>query len=382
MSWCDNAFEIVRNELRLCYDEFGIVAGKHHYNDYWTRDAGFGMLGALVIGDFGIVRTHLNLLISGQKKDGLIPFLILQQLPILNFFGISIKTPIRINKYRSHKVLFISDVVDSNAYFVIAFAEYLRKTKDVNFGGSSWEKLEKAVAWYFKRLDKKDLLLSEGPIAGWNDGIYKTGKVFISNVLVYKTFTDFDEISKILGKQNKFSGVSKKIKESINQKFFNGRYFSDWLNKRRFNYFDTIANLLSILWDLADFSQASSITDYMEINLSKYTLVPCSYPNYPRNRIEILNRLVGMGDYWGGDSVFWPEPTILYSMVLNKIGQEVKAREVFENLSKKVTVHKGIYEVYDKSLNPLKRSVYKSEYPYARGSGLFLMCDNLLKSAD
>lgn len=381
MTYASNAFDIAKKELRDCYDKFGIVAGKHHYNDYWTRDAGFGILGSLVLGDLDIVKTHLTLLLAGQKASGFIPFLVMQQLPILNFFGKSVKTPKLIYRFKSHKALFISDVVDSNAYFVIAFSEYLKKSKDTNFGNTNWPKIEKSVGWYFRQLDKNDLLLSEGPIAGWNDGIYKTGKVLISNLLVYKTFVEFNEIASLLHKSNKFAGMPQKIKVSVNQKFFNDSYYIDWIGKKRFEYFDTIANLLSVLWDVADRKQARSIIDFVKKRLFKSDLIPCSYPKYSNDRIEIFNRLVGMGDYWGGDSVFWPEPILLYAMCLKKVGEQHSADKVFEKFSKMVVEQKGIYEVYDKTIKPLNKTIYKAEHPYARGSGLYIMCFNFLKES-
>ena len=88
-----------------------------------------------------------------------------------------------------------------------------------------------------------------------------------------------------------------------------------------------------------------------------------------------------MGDYWGGGSVFWPEPTLLYAMCLKKVGEQHDADEVFEKFSEMVVEQKGIYEVYDKTIKPLNKTIYKAEHPYARGSGLYIVCFNFLKES-
>ena len=49
------AKEIAMNNLRDCYWPDGIVAGKHHFTDYWARDGFFAALGALQIGDKKVV---------------------------------------------------------------------------------------------------------------------------------------------------------------------------------------------------------------------------------------------------------------------------------------------------------------------------------------
>ena len=50
------AIEIATEELRACYFKQGIVAGTHHFTDYWARDAFFASFGSLAIGDTKIVR--------------------------------------------------------------------------------------------------------------------------------------------------------------------------------------------------------------------------------------------------------------------------------------------------------------------------------------
>ena len=47
------------------------------------------------------------------------------------------------------------------------------------------------------------------------------------------------------------------LKLQINEKFWNGQYFSDWIHKGKVNnYFSTDGNLLAILWGIADKKQS------------------------------------------------------------------------------------------------------------------------------
>jgi len=116
-------------ELRTCYDERGIVAGRHQYDDYWTRDAGFAWMAALELGDWQVAQRHLEFLSRLQRRDGMIPFLIRRHLSPFAMWDIKIRIPPR-PKFRSHKSLFLSEVIDSNPWFAIGLADLVAHTRE------------------------------------------------------------------------------------------------------------------------------------------------------------------------------------------------------------------------------------------------------------
>ena len=61
-----HASDIATYNLHSCYSQFGILAGRHHFTDYWARDGFFASFGSLAIGDQEIVAkngriiSHIN----------------------------------------------------------------------------------------------------------------------------------------------------------------------------------------------------------------------------------------------------------------------------------------------------------------------------------
>ncbi|OGC47850.1 hypothetical protein A3A69_02130 [candidate division WWE3 bacterium RIFCSPLOWO2_01_FULL_37_15] len=378
------AYNIAIKELRECYDVRGIIAGRHHYVDYWTRDAGFALPAALEIGDTKIVENHLTMLMAYQKRNGHIPFLIRQTFPILNFLGIKLKTKL-FPCYRSHKLLFLSEVIDSNAYFVISTVKYLQQSKSKSLFNEYKASLEIALLWYTDKLDKKNNLIKEGFLAGWNDGVYKSGVVFITNLLVYKAVKDYILLCKTFDILviNEIEQLYSFLKSNINDIFWNGKYFDDWVDHKRQHFFDTNANLLSIIWQFTNKDQAEKIIDYVRGNVIVKNFLKTVYPQYPNKRKEILNRLAGMGDYWGGGILFWPEPVLLYAISLIKLNRIYDATEILDNFSKIILEFNGIFEIYKLKENffPMKTRIYLAEHPYARGAGLFIQAASELNKA-
>lgn len=368
------AYNIAKRDLRACYYSGGIVAGTHHYKDYWTRDAAFGFFGALCLEDYEIVEKHLAMLARMQRNDGMIPFLIRNYLPGLTFFQVNIKIK---NKphFKSHKALGFTDVIDSNPYFVIVLCRMILEDKSLvkRYG----KNVESALDWCLAKL--KDGLASEGPIAGWNDGTYKSGKVLITNVLFYKAFSDWKRIClKYKIRYKEIYDVADKIRDLLHKDFFNGEYFIDWIDRRKHSYFDSNANFLALLWGVADKWQQKSIVEYAKENVVDKPLVRLSFPNYPMKRAEIFNRLAGMADYT--HKLIWVEPAIMYAQCLNKIGKKKEAKEFILELAKHIVKYDGVFEVYEPNKKPVKRFNYRSEQPYARGSGLFILaCNEITK---
>lgn len=369
------AFEIAKKELRACYDEFGIVAGRHHFDEYWTRDAGFACLGAIVLGDFDIVKKQISFWASMQRKDGMISFLSRKFFPGPIYLGLRIKIPLR-PRYRSHKAFFLSEVIDSNAYFVIVFSELLKRSEDQSFLERYKSNAEKALLWYLKKMKPGAFLVAEGPIAGWNDGIYKTGKTLITNVLCYKAFKKFEDLCRQynIEPRAEFVGIASKIKAAIQKKFWNGKYFIDWIDYKGRDYFESRANFLAVIWDVAAKEQAGNIMSFARRNLCNRPFVKTAHPNYPWYRIEILNRFIGIADYASGNGMLWSDTACLFAWALAKTGTKEKALEFLAAFSKNIVKNKGIYEVYSpQDKKPVSRWNYKSEFPYARGSALFIL---------
>lgn len=88
LSLISRARTIAINNLRACYSSSGILAGQHHFTDYWARDGFFAAFGSMSIGDFEIVEKMAETFFSFQRQDGLIPYRIMTgPVTIGKYFG-------------------------------------------------------------------------------------------------------------------------------------------------------------------------------------------------------------------------------------------------------------------------------------------------------
>ena len=356
-------------ELRTCYDGRGIVAGRHQYDDYWTRDAGFAWMAALELGDWQVAQRHLEFLSRLQRRDGMIPFLIRRHLSPFAMWDIKIRIPPR-PKFRSHKSLFLSEVIDSNPWFAIGLADLVAHTREAFLLTDLIAHIYPALGWCLGKVGP-DGLVREGILAGWNDGILKSGRTLLNNVIFYQAFNRWS------GLDPDFSTAARGIKEALQRDFFNGHYFIDWINRRPHNYFDSNANFLAILWGVADQYQADRIMDFAFENLLDPPLVKLVHPRYRPGLIDPANRLLGVADYSDG-RLYWLDTACLFVLALEKMGRKREAEDSLFCLASLVIKHGGVYEIYDRSFQPVRRWNCRAEHPFARSAGLFaLACRKL-----
>ncbi|MBN1374430.1 hypothetical protein JW962_03820 [Candidatus Dojkabacteria bacterium] len=363
------AAEIATSELRACYTSDGIIAGSTTYDDYWTGDFFWAALGALSLGDVAPVISHVKLLARFQRKSGQIPFLIRRNFPVLPFCGIKVGIPY-ISQVRSHKFFFLSSFSDSTPYFIILLSELWEK--GILEKADYLENFRHAVNWCIQRIGK-DNLVFDLPISGWNDGVYKLGKVLYTNVLFYKALVEAGSIS------SEARDISQRVLKSIREKLWGNGYYNDWVFLKSHTNFCTVGNMLAVVYDVATKAEVVSILDFVEKNLYKDPFVSTVFPAYKQHKIDIWNRLSGMGDYANGSSVYWLEPVLLYVIALAQIGLKSKAVNIFKKVASQIVRSIGVYEIYDSKGKPFSSRLYKSEHPFARSCGLFLLAKESLK---
>lgn len=211
--------------------------------------------------------------------------------------------------------------------------------------------IDKALRFYANRFG--DNLIYEWFQSGWQDSIMKSGVTLYTNVLYWEA-TRRDDIARM-----------------IQRTLWNGSYFSDWMDYRRHDYFDAHANMLAIIFKLANRRQAESILDVAERECWNNFTLETNSPHYPFWRINPLNYLAGMADYQNRGCL-WLQPGILYAVALYQSSRKNHAEKVLSAIERKIIEHNGVYELYEKDGNPVRRFLYKAEGPFAWSAGLFL----------
>jgi glycogen debranching enzyme len=361
------ALNIASAELRSCYTKEGIIAGKHHFTDYWARDGYFASLGSLAIGDKSVVINMVNLFYKFQRKDGLIPYRIM-------------RGPVTLGKYLGHPKYFDKP---KPTYHLRGIGKEVLDGTTLTLlltgilGSRAWKdakiclpKVKIALEYLASR--EKHNLLWDGVMAEWNDTALKFGNLLYSNVIYWYMM---DHLSIWIKDFDRVWGAQLDLKKdliakAIKERLWNGKYFADWYDYKRQDYFYPFGNCLAIAWGLTNKEESESIIKECKKVKVDFTLETNS-PKYPWWRIDVFQHLVGMGDYQN-ISLLWWQPVTSYLSALKKLGKQTEANRITTIITQKIVKDGLIYECYDRSGLPLNRKFFRSECPFAWSSGMLL----------
>jgi glycogen debranching enzyme len=351
------------NDLRRCYAEQGIVAGRKskRFHQYWARHGFFASFGAMHLNDFEVVRQNLALFASMQADDGRIP----------NQISLSLKP-----RYK----LLAGSVIDSTALFLVCLAEYVRQSKDKAFAEELFSSAKKAAEFLLSKDRDNDGLIEERVFANWAETVLKFGKVLYTNCCFYRALADFAflcSLQKRFGLQKRFERLAERTKQGINHQFWEGNYYIDWVDFQRHNFFASDGNLLAIDFGIADKAQSQMILSRIkEKQLNKVPL-QTNYPLYPFWRIPPT--LLPLLEYNYHNGFSWPWLGCLNAIALNKVGWRKEARQTLRKVADLINENGIVHEVFNEKGKPVNSVFLKSERPFAWNAGFFVRAVNEVK---
>lgn len=364
---------IATTALKVCATPLGFTAGRHHFVDLWARDSLFASLGANSSGQYLLAKKTIESFLTYQRSDGLIPYRIQ-------------RSPTSLAKYRGRPSYFSVPranfrsrqsggiVPDGGVMAVIAAAAYQQSHYDASALAGWYPKLVAAMDWYDGRF--QGALVREWFLCEWTDAVLKAGKVLYTNVLYWKALGDMAQLAtkaRHASSATLFRARQTRIGELLQQTFWNGAFFSDWVDWKRQDYFATFPNMLAIIFGLANRRQSELILRRAKGMWRGFTLAS-SAPAYPFWRIPLLQYFSGVPDYHNG--LLWLQPGILYASALHTAGDTAEARRILAKIGEKIEKDNGVFEVYEKNGQPLQRFFYQAEEPFAWSAGLFLWATN------
>ena len=371
----EKALQIAAQDLRACYEDDKIIAGRRHFDDYWARDAFFAIRGSKELGDLKVVKNTLQLFLDHQKENGQIPRKIVRHNTLLKYILKIRKQRKKIKPIYTSSV-FLSKGVDQNSLLIIAFKMYIRKSNDLEFLEKNYANLKRAMFWFFGQDPEEDKLINEGIFSNWMDTVRKSGEVLYSNVLYCNALSSFAELSSKINKtaeQEHFTKLFDGVKKKINNSFWNGQFYADWLkNKKKYNFFDTAANFLAVYFNIADQDKAISIFDYLTKQLAQHKskLIRTNYPAYPKSRLS-PTRFMSFSPGYQNNYYEWLWINCFYAVALNKTGNKKRAKEFLNYIADVIVKYEHVYEVY-KNSKPVEKSFFKSEVPFAWSAGMYI----------
>ncbi len=231
--------------LHACKTKYGLYAsgGKKGYTQVWSRDSNVSMIGAsLHVNIFkDTFKKSLETLVHVQSKNGQIP-------NAVDFIG-------SIDKPATYAT------IDSSLWFILG--EYFYRKK---FGGVLWKKHKKnigaALCWVQYQDAGEDLMPEQLPTSDWQDCFpHKYGHTINTQALYFGAL-----------KATENKKIMPALKKQVDKYLWSERlgYYLPWHWKDHGKYsekeewFDSLGNMLAIVFGLANKRQANSILDFVQ----------------------------------------------------------------------------------------------------------------------
>ncbi|MBI2449815.1 hypothetical protein HYV49_05990 [Candidatus Pacearchaeota archaeon] len=233
------AYESAVKVLEKCATPSGFRAAYPGYNGIWARDSMITSLGASLLGDKfkETIKQSLITLAKNQSEKGQIPNAILLD---------------------NNQVDFKS--IDSALWFVIGYFNFKQKFNE----SVAQNSVNKAITWLSYQDMGEDGMLEQLPTTDWQDAFpHRYGHTINTQALYYKVLNLTGEEEK----SEKLKNVANNHKED---KLWNGQFYLPWRwknhnkYKEQGNWFDSLGNLLAIVFELADKSQADKILAHIK----------------------------------------------------------------------------------------------------------------------
>jgi len=245
----DLCYEKAKQALETCFTKHGLYAsgGKNGYKGVWSRDSMITLIGASTDSNPEFKTQFKKSLITLEKyqsKLGQIPNAVL---------NLDKKKP---------QVDFKS--IDSSLWFVIGEYIYKKRFKEKSLFEAHEPSIKKAVNWLKHRDVGEDTTLEQLPTTDWQDAFpHKYGVVINTQALYYKL------LDLINDKKSK-AKLNNSVNKNPDIRLWNNNFYwaYRWKNHNKYKeigkWFDSLGNLLAIIFDLADKERSKKIIAHIK----------------------------------------------------------------------------------------------------------------------
>jgi len=237
--------------VRECCTKNGLYASAHGYTAIWARDSMITFLGA-------------SLVKSNQFKE-----CFRQSLINLSKYQSSLgEIPNNIDLWdrrRKHKVTFAS--IDSSLWYIIGMHLFAKRYNDSSLLRKYKKNISKALLWVEYQDAGKDGLPEQQPTTDWQDAFpHKYGHVLNTQALYYAALRLLK--SKEAAKISKL--VNGRVRKDLDFFDHHRKFYLPYIWKSHDEireeayWFDSLGNLLAIIFGLADESKAKKIMEHIK----------------------------------------------------------------------------------------------------------------------
>lgn len=236
--------------LKKCSTPNGFFAAFPGYDMVFGRDSMIMSLGASLVKDKKlkkVIEKSIITLAENQSEVGQIP----------NAVDKFVNT-------RKHHVDYMS--IDSSLWFIIANYNYKLKYRDSSLFNKYKKAMDKIFYWLLCLDTGEDGMPEQLPTTDWQDAFpHKYGHTINTQALYYK-------VLKLAGKDKEAERVKKVVNSTGDFSLWDNQkeFYLPWRWKNHDKYkeegewFDSLGNLLAIIFDLANHAQAKKILGYVK----------------------------------------------------------------------------------------------------------------------
>lgn len=244
----DEAYEKSKEVLRKSSTNYGLFAsgGRGGYDAVWSRDSMISLIGASLAGEEfkEVFKKSLITLAKHQSEKGQIP-----------------NAVDRFSKRKKH-VDYKS--IDSTLWFIIGEYIYKKRYGDNSLFKNHKKIIKKALIWLSYQDIGEDDMLEQLPTTDWQDAFpHKYGHTINTQALYY-------QVLKLYGKKLKAWKLKRIINKDKENRLWNGSFYwaYRWKNHGKYkeigDWFDSLGNLLAVVFGLADKKQTEKILFYIK----------------------------------------------------------------------------------------------------------------------
>lgn len=245
----EECYEKAKEVIRACSTPNGLYAsaGKEGYNAVWSRDSMISMSASSLVNDKSFKEVFKNSIITLGKHQG--------------------KTgqiPNCVDKWEERTSHVDFKTIDSTLWWIIGNHIYERRYKDYTLLREFNQEIKKAFFWLECQDTGEIGMPTQLPTSDWQDAFpHRYGYTINTQALYYKALVlheEFDKAEKLklLVNENKEDGLWDK------DYYYSYRWKNHGKYKEVSDWFDSIGNLLAIVFNLATPEKANKILDYIK----------------------------------------------------------------------------------------------------------------------
>lgn len=232
--------------LKVCSTKNGLYAsgGKKGYRGVWARDSMISMLGGSFLSEFKeVFNKSIGTLRENQSKNGQIPNCV--------------------DKWSEKKPHVDYQSIDSSLWFIIGNYIFKHRYKDKSLFDASENSIKRALNWLSCQDSGENGMLTQLPTSDWQDAFpHRYGYTINTQALYYYVLN-------LIGERIKAKRLRLMVDKDDDKKLWNGSYYYSyrWKNHNKYkeigDWFDSLGNLLAIIFGLADKSKSEKILKYI-----------------------------------------------------------------------------------------------------------------------